>query len=293
MDGTTMADSGSGGSAGGSGASADEEIARLHEEMRQLRAMARNRPLVAHAQGILRERYRLTDAESAFTLLRQASQHHNVKLHTLADAVTKAPRPADGTPLWFPGRARHAPPGLTLLSLDGAARADRGAVLGTALSTCLEITGTDMGNVQLMDRSRTGLRIAKHTGLGAEFVSFFDHVGVTEPGTSCGRAARDIDQVTVRDVATDPVFTEESRRVILTAGSRACHSVPLTTDGGECVGMVSAHMSRPIKGLSKAGTDALAHVGRQVANWLSWYDRTIVLDALEFLHASALRARGA
>ncbi|WP_436843684.1 ANTAR domain-containing protein [Streptomyces hundungensis] len=67
-----------------------EELARLREEAHHLRAQVRTRPLISQAQGILTERYRLPDAESAFALLRLASQHRNVKLRVLAAGWRRA-----------------------------------------------------------------------------------------------------------------------------------------------------------------------------------------------------------
>lgn len=269
---------------------AEREIARLRAEVRQLRVRDRSRPLIAQAQGILRERYGLPDAETAFALMQQASQRFNVKLRTLADAISRLPRPARGAPLWFPKRARLAPPPLDSLDLNGAARTERSTVLSTVLTRTMTVAGTDMGNVQLLDPVARGLRIEKHTGLSSDFVSFFDFVG--ETGTSCAQAAKELAQVTVRDVATDPVFDEDARLAILTAGSRGVHSVPLTTERGDCIGMVSAHHARPLRELSAAQLAALERVGRQAGQWLNWYDRTVVLDALESLHSSARERMG-
>ncbi|MFJ8596207.1 hypothetical protein [Streptomyces sp. NPDC093598] len=78
------------------------------------------------------------------------------------------------------------------------------------------------------------------------------------------------------------------------SGSRgAVLSVPLTTASGLCVGMVSAHMDRPLHGLTAAQTKALDTVGGQAGRWLAWHDRTVVLDALEHLHALGRAGRGA
>ncbi|MEU8590084.1 ANTAR domain-containing protein [Streptomyces sp. NPDC048664] len=266
------------------------EIDRLGAEVRHLRARLRAHPLISEAQGILRERYALPDSESAFSLLQRASQHSNVKLRTLAGAVTLTPRPDPGAPLWFPRQARSSEPRLTF-DREGRARSgDRGAVLGAVLSRTLVVVDADMGNVQTADRAEGGLRIEKHTGLSAEFVDFFGHVGIE--GTSCARAAREVTQVTVRDVATDPVFSEPARRVILREGSLACHSAPLTSASGRCVGMVSAHLDRTIDGLTPAQVAALDLIGGEAGAWLDWYGRTVVVSALEHLHALGRRHRG-
>ncbi|MFJ7333301.1 ANTAR domain-containing protein [Streptomyces sp. NPDC101110] len=268
----------------------DGELERLRAEVRDLRARARVRPLISQAQGILQERYALQDAESAFALMQRASQRYNVKLRTLAGMLVTAPRPEAGDAPWFPARVRGPEPELTFTRAHLSGSGSRGAVLKAVLGSTLTVVGTDMGNVQLTDRARGGLNIEAHTGLTADFVDFFAHVG--EDGTSCAQAARDVAQVTVRDVESDPVFTEPARRAILAAGSRACHSVPLTTASGLCVGMVSAHVDRPLSGLTTAQTKALDTVGGEAGRWLAWHDGTVVLDALEHLHALGRICRG-
>ncbi|WP_055489228.1 ANTAR domain-containing protein [Streptomyces sp. TP-A0356] len=261
----------------------DAELERLRAEVRQLRARMRAHPLISQAQGILRERYALPDAESAFALLQRASQQHNVKLRTLAGALLAAPRPEARAPLWFPRRVRQAEPPLTFDREGRVGRRDRGALLSAVLSQTLTVVEAGMGDVQTVDRAAGGLRMEKHIGLTPEFIDFFEHVG--EGGTACALAARNVAQVTVQDVAKDPLFTEPAREAILRAGSRACHSVPLTTASGVCVGMVSAHLERPLDGLTTAQTKALDVLGVEAGEWLAWYHRTVVVDALEHLHA--------
>ncbi|MFI5673258.1 ANTAR domain-containing protein [Streptomyces cellulosae] len=267
-----------------------EELERLRAEVRDLRARARSRPLIAQAQGMLRERYALPDAESAFALLQRASQRSNVKMRTLAEALLSAPRPDPRATLWFPSRARQPEPAVSFAPGAGPGGRHRGAVLGALLSRTLDVTGTDMGNVQVPDPEYGGLRIEKHTGLTADFVEFFGHVG--EQGTACAQAARELAQVTVRDVETDPVFTEPARAAILAAGSRACHSVPLTTASGRCVGMVSAHLAHTVSGLTNAQLKALDRLGTETGRWLAWHEHTVVLDALEHLHGLGRTLRG-
>ncbi|MGW0613125.1 hypothetical protein [Streptomyces sp. NPDC002788] len=78
-----------------------------------------------------------------------------------------APRPDARGRLWFPRRVRQPEPDLTFTTAHRAGSGSRGA--GRAGRT-LAVVGTDMGNVQLADRARGGLRIEEHTGLRAEFV---------------------------------------------------------------------------------------------------------------------------
>ncbi|GAA3492892.1 ANTAR domain-containing protein [Streptomyces cremeus] len=275
------------------GASRDPELERLRGELRHLRARAQTHPLVSQAQGILQERYSLPDGESAFALLQRVSQQHNVRLRQLVEAVVRTPRPDPRSPLWFPRRARLPAPPLTFPAARENNRREephQAAVLRSVLSRALAVLDTSMGNVQLPDRVRGGLRLEQHTGLSDDFVDFFAHVG--DDGTACSLAARNVAQVTVHDVEADPVFDEASRRAVLAAGARAVHSLPLTTPAGGCVGMVSAHLGHTIKGVSAGQSGTLAALGAQAGQWLAWYNRTVLLDALECLHSLGARHRG-
>ncbi|MEU1511788.1 ANTAR domain-containing protein [Streptomyces sp. NPDC005811] len=267
------------------------EVLRLRAEVRDLRARIHAYPLISQAQGMLQERYALPDADGAFSLMRRASQRYNVKMRTLAAALVSTPRPDERTALWFPRRVRRPEPPLAFVPQDGRGGGSRGAVLGAVLHRTLDVVGADMGNVQTVDRVTGQLRIERHTGLTEEFLDFFAYVG--EEGTSCAKAASEVAQVTVRDVERDPVFTEPARRAVLAAGSRACHSVPLTTASGACVGMVSAHVDRPLDGLRTTQLTTLAALGAQAGHWLVWHERTVLLDALEHLHALGRSQRAA
>jgi AmiR/NasT family two-component response regulator len=60
----------------------DTEIAR------NLEAALLTREIIGQAQGILMERERIT-ADQAFVILRRASQHLNIKLHDVAQALVE------------------------------------------------------------------------------------------------------------------------------------------------------------------------------------------------------------
>ncbi|MFE1009772.1 ANTAR domain-containing protein [Streptomyces sp. NPDC058794] len=244
----------------------------------------RNRRLahagVARAQEILVGRYRLAGSEASFELLRQTSQRFNIKLHTLADAVTHVPPPGPGAAQWFPRRARYSPPPLPGLGVEGAERRHHGAVLRAAMRRMLHITDTGMGNVQLAENGL--LRLEKHTGLNQEFTDFFAFV--QDSTTACAQAAQERRQVTVKDAAVADIFDDGSRHAILQAGARGVHSLPLTSPSGAVLGMVSCHHERPLPGLTQAQLTALDGLGTQVGRWLLWHRHTVVLDALEHLH---------
>lgn len=261
----------------------------VHQSLEEL--ATRNRRLahkgVAAAQGLLVERYRLDEARDGFELLRTVSQQCNVKLHTLADAVVRVPAPDRDARLWFPARRRHDPPRLPGLSLEPGSRGAQGAVLKAVLHRVLSIAQTPMGNVQLLDGDR--LHLARHAGLNRYFTEFFAFVDGST--TACGQAAAQRRQVTVGDVASAEVFDEASRHAILQAGSRAAHSVPLTSGSGAILGMVSSHHERPVADFTTAQLAAFQQTGAHTGRWLSWHWNTVVLDALERLHATATATR--
>ncbi|MGM0347533.1 ANTAR domain-containing protein [Streptomyces sp. Adlamb9] len=240
---------------------------------------------IARAEDLLLSRYRLSSREDAFDLLRRTSQRFNVKLHTLADVAVHAPAPARNAPGWMPRRPRGAAPALPALRGEGQP-VGQGAVLTAALHRALHITGAEMGNVQLVENGM--LRMEKHTGLNKRFTDYFTFVEAST--TSCARAAEEMRQVTVEDVAACDTFDEGSRQAILQTGSRACHSVPLVSPKGAVVGMISSHHEGTLGGLSDAQLNALHELGGQVGRWLIWH-RGTVAGALDHLHALATSRR--
>ncbi|MEU6826088.1 ANTAR domain-containing protein [Streptomyces atriruber] len=259
---------------------------QLRAQVAELEVRARARPRIALAEGILVERYRLAHAQEAFRLLRRASQRANIKLHQLAAAVVRTPGPAPGAGVWLTGRVRLPEPGLAALGAGPLDAANQGAVLGAALRRVLTVTGTDMGNVQLLEDDV--LRMAKHAGLPRHFTDYFAFV---EGNTSCSRAAEAGSQVTVKEVASSAGFDDETRRVILTSGSRACHSIPLLDDRAAVRGVISSHHARPLTGFTQAQLRALQDTGRTLGEWIRWHQDTVLLDALEDLHQLALAVR--
>ncbi|MFD9393016.1 ANTAR domain-containing protein [Streptomyces sp. NPDC060000] len=264
--------------------SGQEGAQRWQQDDLDLRNRLFGRAGVARAEGLLLQRYGLGSTDEAFALLRGVSQRFNIKLSTLADAVVRTPAPDHDTRLWFPRRARPARPWLPGLPVEGNGTS-QGAVVKAVLQRVLSITQTPMGNVQLAESGR--LRLARHTGLNKYFTDFFAFVDA--PTTSCSQAATQRRQITVRDVATDEVFDEASRHAILQTGSRAAHSVPLVNGVGVPLGMVSSHHERPLTELTHAQLAALRQTGLDVGRWLAWHWNTVVLDALEYLHATGTR----
>ncbi|MBW5424619.1 ANTAR domain-containing protein [Streptomyces sp. BG9H] len=258
---------------------------RLQEQVIELEVQVRARPKIALAEGVLVERYGLPDPDAAFTLMRQASQRANIKLHQLATAVARTRGPAQGAAVWFNTRERRPAPPLTALGAGTLDERNQGEVLGAALRRVMHITSTYMGNVQLVEDGT--LRMEKHAGLPRQFTDYFAFV---DGGTACSRAATASHQVTVKEIASSPGFDDVTRRVILSAGSRACHSVPLVDDTDTVHGVISSHHARPLVGFTRVQLQALHHTSRAVGTWIDWHRRTVLLDALEDLHQLA-RAR--
>ncbi|MFG2196597.1 ANTAR domain-containing protein [Streptomyces sp. NPDC048639] len=259
---------------------AAEQAARMRKEIHHLRRQARTRPLIAQAQGILQERYRLQDGEAAFALLRDASQRSNVKLRTIADAVVRLPGPDNGSRVWFARRDRTGPPPLGFLRSGSEGH---GYTVRAVLSEALMCSDSELGDLQLTGPSG-GLEMHHHHGFDQDFLDFFAHVDGEE--TACFQAASRREYV-MADVATDPVFPEASRQALLAARSRTVHSIPMTGHSRRVFGVFSVHLPRPGQLLSHGQERRLTSIGSEVGTWLDWYERTAVRDALEHLHRSA------
>jgi GAF domain-containing protein len=120
-------------------------------------------------------------------------------------------------------------------------------VPATTLKSAMEIMGAQKGNVQLATWGlKAELSIAAHSGFGDEFLSAFQTVYLRDT-CACGRALFTRRPVAVEDVLDDFAFGP-SRSVVLDAGVRAILSVPMISNSGALVGIVSTHrdtVSRP------------------------------------------------
>ncbi|MEV5598662.1 ANTAR domain-containing protein [Streptomyces sp. NPDC052496] len=263
------------------------ELDRLRREVRDLRGKLLAHPLISQAQGLLQERYRLPDAQTAFELMKRCSQQHNLKLRNLASAVVSVPRPDDERGLWFPGRTASTPPPLRFLPGHRPDTVNRSTVLRQVLHQALACTDAPMGDLQTVEPP-VGLRMEHHSGLSEEFLDFF---AVVEEGTSCSLAARRRVRVAA-DVATDPAISDPAREMILSVGSRTAHSMPMLSSAGRTVGVFSLHLPRARQSLTRPQAQALDGMAAQAGRWLEWHRHTVLQDALEDLHrrGKALRA---
>jgi two-component system chemotaxis response regulator CheB len=110
------------------------------------------------------------------------------------------------------------------------------AAVERLLDEATSMHGTDLGDVQILDRPRGVLHIAAQRGLPREFLDHFREVRADD-GSACARAlAGEI--VDVPDVAADPAF--EPHRAAMAAGrARAVRSVPFADRSGAPLGVVS------------------------------------------------------
>ncbi|MYW17381.1 ANTAR domain-containing protein [Streptomyces sp. SID2955] len=257
----------------------------LHKEVRALRARVRTAPVIGMAQGTLMVRYGLPDAGSAFRVLRDASQRFNVPLRVLVSAVVVA-RPPSGE-AWFPGRRCLPVPQLRILARGGRDPRYRRQMIDAVLHEALAIGKSPAGYVQLVDPAVNALALETHHGCAD---TFLDHLARGRGEGTADAAARTRGrQVSVPDVATDPLLSDECRCALLTTGARAVQSIPVLSSAGSCTGVISLHWAGAGHRPTAAQAEAFALLAADTAAWLSWYHRSVLLDALEHLHRTLTR----
>ena len=138
------------------------------------------------------------------------------------------------------------------------------ALLDEILDAAIEITGADMGNIQLRDGDT--LTIVTHRGFDSPFLAFFNtvHAGLA----ACGAALQRGERVIVDDVAASPLFTgSPACDVMLAAQARAVQSTPLITRTGRLLGMFSTHYRTPQRPAPRA-LALLDLLARQAADFI-------------------------
>lgn len=115
-------------------------------------------------------------------------------------------------------------------------------LLGEIVDAGIEITGADMGNIQLLEDGL--LKIEAHRGFEARFLDFFE---IVREGEAVCKAALDAGRrVIVDDVAGSAVFADSPvRQVLLDAQVRAVQSTPLISRSGRILGVFSTHYRAP------------------------------------------------
>jgi transcriptional regulator with GAF, ATPase, and Fis domain len=115
--------------------------------------------------------------------------------------------------------------------------------LDEILTACLELLGTDKGNVQILEAGAEVLHIAAQQGFEQEFLDVFREVSAAHE-TACGRALRQGQRIVIEDVESDEAFTPY-RDIASRSGFRSVVSAPLVGHDGKGLGVLSAHFSTP------------------------------------------------
>ena len=112
------------------------------------------------------------------------------------------------------------------------------------LTSTIEATDANFGDVQLLDSSRQALRIVAHHGFDTDFVAFFETVSAGS--FCCVQAMKQRSRVIVSDIASDPLLQDsQARNIILRSRIHTCQSTPMITSAGELIGVASTHFDRP------------------------------------------------
>jgi len=118
---------------------------------------------------------------------------------------------------------------------------DFSLLLHDILDAAIEITGAQMGNIQLLECDV--LRITAQRGFDRPFLEFF--ASVHHDQAACGTALQRGERVIVADVVNSPIFVgTPALDVMVAAGARAVQSTPLVSRSGRVLGMFSTHYQR-------------------------------------------------
>jgi PAS domain S-box-containing protein len=114
-------------------------------------------------------------------------------------------------------------------------------LLGEIVDAGIEITGADMGNIQLLENNT--LKIVCHRGFEEGLLELFD--GAHDGDSAIHAALATPERVVVEDVASSPLFSPAERGAILKAGAVAVQSTPLVSRAGEVLGRFSTYYRDP------------------------------------------------
>jgi len=119
-------------------------------------------------------------------------------------------------------------------------------VLTEIVDAAIAITGSDFGNIQLVDPLSSDLRIVAQRNFPEWWIDFWNTAGRGQG--ACGTALQRGERVIIEDVEQSPVFAgTPALDIERRAGVRAVQSTPLISRKGTLLGMFSTHFSRPHK----------------------------------------------
>jgi signal transduction histidine kinase/DNA-binding response OmpR family regulator len=144
-------------------------------------------------------------------------------------------------------QAEHTNRGLTALANLSTRLVRKGELegpLSEILDAGIQITGADLGNIQLVNADTSSLEIAVHRGFDSDFLAFFSQG--SDPEGARGAAMRAGQRLIIADVAEDPLLAgTDTLGVLLSAGVRAMQSTPIRSPAGELIGILSTHYRTP------------------------------------------------
>jgi PAS domain S-box-containing protein len=151
--------------------------------------------------------------------------------------------------------------------------------LDEVLRVAIEISGADKGNIQLLDPASGTLSLTAHSGFEQPFLDFF--AGVGEDGASaCALGMETLQRVIVEDVTENEIFNRQpALEIMLDAGVRAVHSLPLLNSTGNLLGIISTHFTTPHRP-SEQELRLMDLLARQTADYI---ERKRVEDDRELL----------
>lgn len=138
--------------------------------------------------------------------------------------------------------------------------------LNDILNVSIEITGSDKGNIQLVeDRSGT-LQLVAHAGFEESFLKFFD--SVTDQSTACRMAIETGQRVVVEDINESEIYAgQPSLDALREANVRSVQSLPLVSSSGKLLGVISTHLTEPHRP-SEQELRLMDLLARQTADYL-------------------------
>jgi signal transduction histidine kinase len=145
-----------------------------------------------------------------------------------------------------------------------AGQGDLPSLFNDIVRAAIEITGADMGLIQLMNETG-GLTIAAQDGFQRQLLDLLERIETDHKSTN-GAVSPSRGRVIVEDLTENSVAEDSSSlNVLLAAGVRAVQSTPLVGLAGDLVGMLSTH-SRTATRFAHADLRWLDLLARQAAD---------------------------
>ena len=164
--------------------------------------------------------------------------------------------------------------------------ADANPPLLEIVDAAIQITGADMGDIQLFNPDEQALEIAASRGFDQPFLEFFNAVHAGHD-TACGWAIQSGTRVVIDDITTSTVFQgTQALEVLLAARVRAMQSTPLLSRSGELLGVLSTHYRVP-RAPDERDLQLLDVLARQAADWI---ERTHAREQLRDVNETLAKA---